>query len=83
MDRIRNNHLYWAGLAYGAIGVLTQDTALFERAVTICRDAIAMMTPQGSFPLEDARGTKAIDYNGFALFSLSRDFRDERRSPWL
>ena len=71
VDRIRNNHLYWAGLAYGAIGVLTQDTALFERAVTICRDAIAMMTPQGSFPLEDARGTKAIDYNGFALFPLS------------
>ena len=71
VDRIRNNHLYWAGLAYGAIGTLNQNTALFDRAVGICRDAVASMTPQGSLPLEDARGTKAIDYNGFALFPLS------------
>lgn len=70
-DKARNNLLYWAGLVDMVSALLTNNTQLHERAVVICRDAIASLTPQGSLPLEDSRGPRAIDYNGFALFPLS------------
>lgn len=71
VDKLRNNLLYWAGLVDMASARLTGDAQLPDRAVVICRDAIASFTPQGSLPLEDLRGDRAIDYNGFALFPLS------------
>lgn len=70
-DKLRNNLLYWAGLVDIASAWLTGDTQLRDQAVAICRDAIASFTPAGSLPLEDLRGARAIDYNGFALFPLS------------
>jgi len=70
-DKPRNTLLYWAGLGDMASAWLTNDTSLSERAVAVCRDAIASLTSQGSLPLEDLRGARAIDYNGFALFPLS------------
>lgn len=70
-DKVRNNLLYWAGLVDMASAWLTDNTQMSERAVVICRGAIASLTPQGSLPLEDLRGPRAIDYNGFALFPLS------------
>lgn len=71
LDKLRNNLLYWAGLVYMATSWLTGDAQLRDQAVAICRDAIASLTPAGSLPLEDLRGDRAIDYNGFALFPLS------------
>jgi poly(beta-D-mannuronate) lyase len=71
LDKLRNNLLYWAGLVYMASSSLTGDAQLRDQAVAICRDAIASFTPAGSLPLEDLRGDRAIDYNGFALFPLS------------
>ncbi len=70
-DRLHNNLLYWAGLVDMASAQLVGDPRLSERAIVICRNAVASLTPQGSLPLEDGRGARAIDYNGFALFPLS------------
>lgn len=70
-DKVRNNLLYWAGLVDMASARLTNNPQLFDRAVVMCRDAISSFTRQGSLPLEDLRGSRAIDYNGFALFPLT------------
>ncbi len=71
VDNLRNNLLYWAGLAAMASARITDDASPSRWAVEICRDAVAGLTPRGSLPLEDLRGERAIDYNGFALFPLS------------
>jgi hypothetical protein len=71
VDNVRNNLLYWAGLVGIASARLTGDAAMRDWAVGVCRSAITTLTPQGSLPLEDLRGDRAVDYNGFALFPLS------------
>lgn len=70
-DAVRNNHLYWAAITYAAAGRLGGHQALTDEAVRICRLATLELTEAGSLPLEDKRGARAREYNGFALFPLA------------
>jgi poly(beta-D-mannuronate) lyase len=65
-----NNHLNWGGLALLATGIATQDRDLFERGLSIIREALKQVEADGSLPLEMARGARAIGYHGFALEPL-------------
>lgn len=69
-DGVTNNHLYWAGLHYAVVGALGSAERRRE-AIAICRDALSSLTAHGSLPLEDRRGARAVNYNGFALFPLA------------
>jgi poly(beta-D-mannuronate) lyase len=66
----RNNHVYWAGLAAGAVGTATGA----ERHLAFSRRAYdAGMTdirPDGTLPMELERRQKALDYTNFALAPL-------------
>ncbi|MGF1473954.1 MAG: alginate lyase family protein [Geminicoccaceae bacterium] len=67
----RNNHRYLTGSVLALWGALEGDPAIFDRAVRIYRDAIADLAPDGSWPLEMARGDKALWYQRQALASLT------------
>lgn len=66
----RNNHAYWRALAATAGGVVSQDHELFARGIDGYRNAVAALSPDGSWPLEMARGERAIHYQNFALQPL-------------
>lgn len=66
----RNNHAYLAASVLMAWGALTGDRGLVETAVAVYRRAIADMRPDGSFPLETARGARALWYQRHAIASL-------------
>ena len=65
-----NNHLYWAGVEAVAAGVAANDHKLFDWAVAGYRAGIAQIQPDGSMPLEIARGQRALHYHLFALSPL-------------
>ena len=65
-----NNHLYWAGVEAAAAGVAANDRKLFDWAVAGYRAGIAQIQPDGSMPLEMARGQRALHYHLFALSPL-------------
>lgn len=66
----RNNHVYWAGFAAGAVGTATgaaRHIAYSRRAF----DAGMMdIRPDGTLPMELARRQKSLDYTNFALAPL-------------
>jgi len=66
----RNNHLYWAGVEAAAAGVAANDRKLFDWAVAGYRAGIAEIQPDGSMPLEMARGQRALHYHLYALSPL-------------
>ena len=66
----RNNHLYWAGVEAVAAAVAANDQQLFDWAVAGYRAGIAQIQPDGSMPLEMARGQRALHYHLFALSPL-------------
>lgn len=68
--RKRNNHWYWLGLGLGAVGLATGDASLWDRAHGIYRDALADIAPDGTLPLEMARGARALHYHDFSLMPL-------------
>ena len=65
-----NNHLYWAGVEAVAAGVAADDRKLFDWAAAGYRAGIAQIQPDGSMPLEMARGQRALHYHLFALSPL-------------
>jgi len=65
-----NNHLYWAGVEAAAAGVAADDHKLFDWAVAAYRTGIAAIQPDGSMPLEMARGQRALHYHLYALSPL-------------
>jgi poly(beta-D-mannuronate) lyase len=65
-----NNHLYWAGDEAAAAGVAANDQKLFDWAVAAYRTGIAEIQPDGSMPLEMARGQRALHYHLYALSPL-------------
>ncbi|HEY1499651.1 MAG TPA: alginate lyase family protein [Acidobacteriaceae bacterium] len=69
-SRARNNHLYWAGVEAAAAGVAANDQKLFDWAVAAYRAGIEEIRPDGSMPLEMARGQRALHYHLFALSPL-------------
>ena len=66
----RNNHLYWAGVELAAIGVAANDRNDFDWAVAAYDNGVDQIQPDGSLPLEMARGARALHYHLYALAPL-------------
>lgn len=66
----RNNHLYWAGFAVMSAGIAVDDRKLYDWGVGTYKDGVGRIEPDGTLPLEMARGTRALHYHLFALAPL-------------
>lgn len=66
----RNNHLYWAGVELAAIGVAANNRADFDWAVASYDAGVKQIRPDGTLPLEMARGKRALHYHLYALAPL-------------
>lgn len=67
----RNNHAYLAASAVMAWGALVGDDGALALGVRTYRRALADMRPDGSLPLETARGGRALWYQRQAIASLA------------
>lgn len=65
-----NNHLYWAGVQLAAIAAVADHRSDFDWAMASYRNGVAQITPDGTLPLEMARGTRALHYHLYALAPL-------------
>ena len=65
-----NNHLYWAGVELAAIGVVANDRSDFDWAMRAYDLGVNMIRPDGSLPLEMARGSRALHDHLYALAPL-------------
>ena len=65
-----NNHLYWAGVELAAIGVAANNQADFDWAIATYDNGVNQIRPDGTLPLEMARGSKALHYHLYALAPL-------------
>ena len=68
--RKRNNHVYWAGFAAGAVGTATGTRRHLDYARQAYDDAMTDIRADGTLPMELARRQKALDYHNFALAPL-------------
>jgi poly(beta-D-mannuronate) lyase len=66
----RNNHSYWAGVEMAAIGVAANNRADFDWAVAAYDAGVSQIRPDGTLPLEMARGQRALHYHLYALAPL-------------
>jgi poly(beta-D-mannuronate) lyase len=66
----QNNHLYWAGVELAAIGVVANDRNDFDWAISAFDNGVEQIQPDGSLPLEMARGGRALHYDLYALAPL-------------
>lgn len=66
-----NHRLYRRGLYSTAIGILVDDNALFQFGVSTLYSALSQMEPDGSLPLELARGDRAFHYHNYSLLYLT------------
>ncbi len=66
----RNNHLYWAGFAVISAGIAANDRGLYDWAIGTYRDGVRQIAPDGTLPLEMARGRRALHYHLFAAAPL-------------
>jgi poly(beta-D-mannuronate) lyase len=69
-DGNRNNHFYWAGIEVAAIGVVADDRADFEWGIATYMDGVDRIQPDGTLPLEMARGVRALHYHLYAVAPL-------------
>jgi poly(beta-D-mannuronate) lyase len=65
-----NNHLYWAGVELAAIGVAANNREDFDWAMATYDNGVDQIRPDGTLPLEMARGSKALHYHLYALAPL-------------
>jgi poly(beta-D-mannuronate) lyase len=65
-----NNHYYWRGLEAVIAGVVSNNNDLFRFGITAYLHALKEMNSDGGFPLELARGDRAIHYQNFAILPL-------------
>lgn len=65
-----NNHLYWAGVELAAIGVAANNRSDFDWAMATYDNGVNQILPDGTLPLEMARGSKALHYHLYALAPL-------------
>ena len=68
--KARNNHLYWAGVELAAIGVAADDPKDFAWAIGTYNTGVDQIQPDGTLPLEMARGSRALHYHLYALAPL-------------
>ena len=66
----QNNHLYWAGLELAAIGVAANNRDDFNWAIATYDIGTGKIQPDGTLPLEMARGSRALHYHLYALAPL-------------
>ena len=66
----RNNHVYWAGFAAGAVGTATGTARHLEYARRAYDAGLSDIRPDGTLPMELARRQKALDYTNYALAPL-------------
>jgi len=66
----RNNHRYLSDSVTMAWGILTANDDLFRAGIERYRAAMEQMRPDGSLPLETARGARALSYQRHAIGSL-------------
>ncbi len=66
----RNNHLYWAAWGVGAAGMAIDDASFFNWAIDKARSGIDDIQPDGTLPLELARGQRAYLYHLFSAMPL-------------
>jgi len=65
-----NNHLYWAGVQVGAIGIAANDRKMFDWAMAAYRNGVRQITPEGTLPEEMRRGQRALHYHLYAASPL-------------
>jgi poly(beta-D-mannuronate) lyase len=65
-----NNHLYWAGVELAAIGVAANNRSDFGWAMATYDNGVNQIRPDGTLPLEMARGGRALHYHLYALAPL-------------
>jgi len=66
----QNNHMDWAAWGVGAAGIAINDRAMFDWGVEKARKGIDDIQPDGTLPLELARGKRAYLYHLFAAMPL-------------
>jgi poly(beta-D-mannuronate) lyase len=66
----QNNHYYWAGFAAMAAAVAANDHKLFDWALTTYWFGVHQIQPDGTLPLEMARGQRALHYHLFGITPL-------------
>ena len=66
----QNNHLYWAGVELAAIGVAADNPKDFAWAMDTYNTGVDKIQPDGTLPLEMARGSRALHYHLYALAPL-------------
>jgi poly(beta-D-mannuronate) lyase len=69
-DGNRNNHFYWAGIEVAAIGVAANDHQDFDWGIAAYKDGVDRIQPDGTLPLEMARGVRALHYHLYAVAPL-------------
>jgi len=69
--RKKNNHLYWAAWAVTMSGIALDDDRFFGWGINRTQQVIENeILPDGTFPLEMSRGSKALQYHNFAIMPL-------------
>lgn len=66
----QNNHLYWAGVEIAAIGIAANNRSDFDWGMATYDNGVNQIRPDGTLPLEMARGSKALHYHLYALAPL-------------
>lgn len=67
----RNNHYYWAGLAAVAAATVIDDSAIYAWGQSQYDQAMGAIRPDGSLPLELARGPLALYYHSYSASPLA------------
>jgi poly(beta-D-mannuronate) lyase len=80
----RNNHVYWAGFAAGAVGTATGAARLIEYSRRAYDAGMTDIQPDGSLPMELARRQQALVYTNYALGPLvmSAELAELRGEDW-
>lgn len=65
-----NNHLYWAGVQLAAIGIVANRRDDFDWGIGTYDSGVNQIRPDGTLPLEMARGSKALHYHLYAIAPL-------------
>ncbi len=68
--RKRNNHVYWAGFAAGAVGTATGAARHLAFSRRVFDAAMTDIRPDGTLAMELERRQKSLDYTNFALAPL-------------
>jgi poly(beta-D-mannuronate) lyase len=66
----RNNQVYWAGFAAGAVGTATGATRHLDYSRRVYDAGMGDIRPDGTLAMELARHQKALEYTNYALAPL-------------